>query len=161
MATEYKDSMITKFKNEYREVADVYTQATHHLASHWFTPAEIDAGAPALRASQWVARCRACRLFVYKVEGKVRGFVGLHDDGKIEGPYVHSGPRGLAVAQALLDHVTAVARDHGRDPFVVVADRTARDLFRGSGFVLQGPTLWNLGSLSMPAVELRKAAGRG
>lgn len=153
--------MITKFKNEYREVAAVFTQATHLLASRWFTPAEIDAGAPALHDAQWKARCRNCRLFVYKVDGKVLGFVGLHNDGKLEGPFVQSGARGLAVAQALLDHASAVASDQGREPFVVVADRTARDLFRGSGFVLQGPAHWNLGSLSVPGIELRKASGQG
>lgn len=154
--------MITKFRNEYREVAAVFTQAAHLLASRWFTPAEIDAGAPELSLSQWKARCRDCRLFVYKVDAKVLGFVGLHRDGRLEGPFVQSGFRSPAVAQALLDHATAVAQSDGQEIFTtVVVDRTARDLFRGSGFVLQGPTNWNLGSLTVPAVEFRKAFGQG
>jgi len=147
--------MITPLHTESKDLEALLSNAVTSLVSSWFSPAEIEAGAPLVSWQHVFATQEPTLVFVYKVAGRVVGAVGLDRD-EIRGPFVAAGPRQRAVTQALLDHACETASHFGWASIAVrVTDRLTYAVVRQSGFAPDGQTSWQVGALEIPALQFR------
>ncbi len=113
----------------------LFNGAVRRVASRDYSPAQIAAWAPETpdRAA-WAARLAGRPSLVAEIDGVVAGFSDLEPDGHIDMLFVSADHQGQGVAGALMDHIEAMAREHGLTRLFTESSITARPVFERRGF---------------------------
>jgi len=88
----------------------VFYSAIHQLAAGYYTPAQLDAWAPADRdMAQWRERILGIKPYVAEVDGRIAGYADLQADGYIDHFFVSGEFGRCGVGTALMNHLQAEA----------------------------------------------------
>ena len=115
-------------------LAALFTDTVHTVNAAHYTPAQLDAWAPACGPDleDWEERFQNHITLVAEVEGRLAGFADLDPaQGYLDRLYVSSRFQRQGVASALCDALEQAAA--GR-PIVTYASRTARPFFEQRGY---------------------------
>lgn len=126
---------MTYYNGEWKEVAELFHSAVHKGASELYTPEQCEAWAPTpIPYEIWQYRCEIKRPFLYKVDGKVVGFLEFDPDGHIDCHYVHPDFQRRGIGAALLEHVLSFSRVLAFEKYYVEASLLAVGLYEKYGF---------------------------
>ena len=116
----------------------VFQSSVRGLASRDYTPAQIDAWAPAVIGGddrmRWIARIRANRPWVAEVDRRLAGFADLQPTGYIDQFFVAAEFSGKGIGAALMRHLHATARSQGIVELFSHVSLTAQPFFEHVGF---------------------------
>lgn len=119
-------------------MARLYFDAARRLGARHYSPAQVQAWAPApADPTAVLARANDGRVTLVAVcEGAIAGYIDLEADGHIDHLYVHPEAAGRGVGSRLIDALIARARAAGCRRLHVEASETARPLFERKGFAI-------------------------
>lgn len=117
-------------------LAQLFTETVHTVNTAHYTPAQLDAWAPACGPdlAAWDKSFRAHRALVAELDGRLAGFGDLDPAaGYLDRLYVHKDLQGRGVATALCNALEAACPVR---PVTTHASRTARGFFEKRGYRL-------------------------
>jgi putative acetyltransferase len=135
----------------------VFYSAIHTIAARDYTPAQLDAWAPARPdMDRWTARMRAIRPFVVEEDGRIVGYADLQANGHIDHFYV-SGPKARrGVGRILMDRIHSRAEELKLTRLFSDVSRTARPFFERFGFLVLERKTVVVAGVSLPNVRMTK-----
>lgn len=143
----------------------IFYQSIHELAAEHYTPAQLDAWAPAeFNLQQWAAQRAKARTFVAQVDGVSAGFADLVEKSGqtllgemlIDMLFVRPPYHAQGVASALITQVQEAARTRGAATLVVQASLTARGVFERHGFRVEQENQVPVGSQTLTNFTMKK-----
>ena len=88
----------------------VFHSAVHTTAASDYTPAQLEAWAPARPdVDRWAMRMRTIRPFVVEEDGKILGYADLQTNGHIDHFYVSGTNARRGVGRLLMERIHALA----------------------------------------------------
>ena len=117
----------------------VFHASVHGLAHPFYTPAQLQAWAPADYDSKaWSERMRANRPWVAETaDGAIAGFADLQPDGTIDMFFVAPAFARQGVASALMAHIHAQAAQQGLSQLWADVSLAAEPFFAARGFAVE------------------------
>ena len=117
----------------------VFHASVHGLAHPFYTPAQLQAWAPADYDIQaWSERMRTNRPWVAETaDGAIAGFADLQPDGTIDMFFVAPAFARQGVARALMDRLHAQASQQGLLHLKAYVSLAAEPFFTAQGFVVE------------------------
>ena len=117
----------------------VFHASVHGLAHPFYTPAQLQAWAPAdYDILAWSERMRTNRPWVAETaDGAIAGFADLQPDGTIDMFFVAPAFAGQGVARALMAHLHAQAAQRGITRLNAHVSLTAEPFFAAQGFAVE------------------------
>lgn len=113
----------------------VHYSAIHDVASRDYTPAQIQAWAPAdTDLHAWARRMQDIRPFVATWDGEPVGYADVQADGYIDHFFVAGAHARRGIGQRLMLRIHAQAAELGLTQLASDVSRTAEPLFRWHGF---------------------------
>lgn len=113
----------------------VHFSAIHDVASRDYTPAQIQAWAPANTDAQaWARRMQDIRPFVAIWNGEPVGYADVQADGYIDHFFVAGAHARRGIGQRLMLRIHAQAAKLGLTQLTSDVSRTAEPFFRRHGF---------------------------
>jgi len=118
-----------------REIADLFHQSVHAIASSLYSSEQKEAWAPTpVDYECWAERLKVKKPFIALIENCVVGFIELDADGHIDCTYTHPDFQGRGVASALYKHLLTEARTRNMKRLYVEASLVAKPFFEHRGF---------------------------
>lgn len=143
----------------------VFQSSVRGLAIRDYTPAQIDAWAPAIADDEarlrWIARMQVNRPWVAEVEGRLAGFADLQASGYIDQLFVAADFAGHGVGGRLMRHLHDIARSQGMAELFSHVSLTAQPFFRHFGFVLESEQYPVVRGMALRNAVMRKALTAG
>lgn len=116
----------------------VFQSSVRELASADYTPAQIEAWAPAVYpGTDWEARIARNAPFVAELEGRLAGFADLQDDGYIDQFFVARFAAHRGIGSALMQAIEQRAAALGLNRLHAAVSLTAQPFFRRHGFIVE------------------------
>jgi len=111
----------------------------HHINSHDYTPAQINAWAPKdinkdINIDFWVNRLSQSITYVAEETDQIIGFGNLEPNGHLDCFYCHKDFQRMGVGSQLLATIEATARSLKIQTLFTEASITARPFFEAKGF---------------------------
>lgn len=126
---------MTYYNGEWKEIADLFHNAVHHSTRSLYTQEQCEAWAPTtIPYKLWQYRCETKRPFLYKINGRVVGFIEFDPDGHIDCHYVHSAYQRQGIGGILLEHVLSFTEVLTFEKYYVEASHLAKGLYLKYGF---------------------------
>lgn len=125
------------------EILSLFRRAVHTIARGEYTPAQLEAWAPACPDTQaWAASLAAHFALVAVENGKLAGFADLEEPGYFDRLYVAPEALHQGVARELAVQIEARAKELGTPSITVHASKTALGFFLHRGYrILQEQTV--------------------
>lgn len=130
------DTLIRPFApSDAADLRRVFHSSVHELAAASYSPAELDAWAPAEHdAAAWAARMEQLRPFVAERDGRIVGYADLQPDGYIDHFYVCGSQGRSGVGRALMRAVHQAAAGQGVAVLQADVSLAAEPFFLRHGF---------------------------
>lgn len=117
--------------------AQIFHDAVHGLACHFYTPAQCLAWAPhEINFEAWRHRSAWKRPLVIDIEGDIASFLEFDDDGHIDCAYTDPRYAGRGAMTMLLRYVIDLAKTLRKQRLYVDASWCIRPLFEKHGFIV-------------------------
>ncbi|NLF31237.1 MAG: GNAT family N-acetyltransferase [Planctomycetes bacterium] len=122
------------------QIVRLFYETVHAVCAADYTPAQLDAWAPAVPGQRaWAGRLATRTTFVADDGGTIAGFAELQRDGHIDCFYTHKSYQRLGVGSALLERLERHARAAGLGRLTADVSLTARAFFEHRGFRVVRP----------------------
>jgi putative acetyltransferase len=122
---------------EEQALFEVYHSAIHEVASRDYSPAQLDAWAPAdLDRDLWTARIRGINPFVADIDGVLVGYADVQDSGYIDHFFVSGRHPRQGIGRALMQAIEREAERQSIKTLSSDVSRTAQPFFESFGFVV-------------------------
>lgn len=119
------------------ELRSVFLSSVHEIASKDYTPAQIQAWAPASHdPAIWAKRIQGIRPFVVEVDGKLVAYADVQSTGYIDHFFVSGDCARKGMGTVLMMHIQNTARAKGINILTSDVSRTAQPFFAKFGFVI-------------------------
>ena len=139
----------------------IFQSSVRGLASRDYTPAQIDAWAPATADDEarmrWIARIQANRPWVAEVDGRLAGFADLQPSGYIDQFFVAAEFAGHGVGGALMRQLHEIALSYGMAELFSHVSLSAQPFFRHFGFILESEQYPVVRGVALRNAVMRKA----
>ena len=101
----------TYSEDKAREIADLFHQSVHAIASSLYSSEQKEAWAPTpVDYERWTERRNAKNPLISLIENRVAGFINSDADGHIDCIYTHPDFQGTGVASSLYERLLEEAR---------------------------------------------------
>jgi len=120
-------------------ISTLFCDTVHHINSHDYTPAQINAWAPKdinkdINIDFWVNRLSQSITYVAEETDQIIGFGNLEPNGHLDCFYCHKDFQRMGVGSQLLATIEATARSLKIQTLFTEASITARPFFEAKGF---------------------------
>ncbi len=116
-------------------IATLFYDTAHHINSHDYTPAQINAWAPKdINIDFWVKHLSQSITYVAEENNQIIGFGNLASNGHLDCFYCHKDFQRMGVGSQLLATIEATARSLKIQTLFTEASITARSFFEAKGF---------------------------
>jgi putative acetyltransferase len=138
----------------------VFRSSIHQLAGGFYTPAQLEAWAPAeCDAAQWAEKLRANQPFVAELEGRIAGFADLQASGCIDHFFVAGAFGGRGVGTALMAHIHQSAHARGIAQLTANVSLSAEGFFTRCGFTVEQRQQVDVRGERLRNARMRKVLG--
>lgn len=150
--------LIRRFQiGEGRALFEVYYSAIHLVASRDYTPAQINAWAPAdLDQVIWAKKMRNIKPFVAEVNGKIVGYADVQPSGYIDHFFVSGHHQKQGIGTLLMLTLHDEAANLGLTELTSDVSRTAQPFFEKFGFCIIEQRTPELRGVVVPNALMRK-----
>ncbi len=120
------------------QLAALFYGSVHTVAARDYTPAQLDAWAPAgIDPEKWCAPFLHSKCIVAMTEdARIVGFGNLYADGYLDRLYVHKDCQRRGIGRRIADYLEKTAQSHGLARVYTDASLTARCFFEARGYTL-------------------------
>lgn len=139
----------------------IFHSAVHGLASHDYTPKQIEAWSPSVFTTElqdrWVSRIRAIQPYVVEIEGRVVAYADIQASGYIDHFFVATEFARRGIGSALMLHLHQVAQAQEIVSLSSDVSRTAQPFFHRFGFHVVEQRTPIIRGVEVPNALMRKA----
>ena len=120
------------------ELRQVFMSSVHTLAYRFYSQQQLNAWAPAaFGKEEWEQKIAAMNPFVALVGGRVAGYAGMLESGRIEHLFVRGEFAGTGIGTALMGRLQSVASELAVARLHADVSLSAEGFFMRSGFDVQ------------------------
>jgi len=124
-------------EGEESSLFDIYFTAIHLVASHDYTPEQVQAWAPRdLDVDLWKRKMREIKPFVADLNGELVGYADVQSNGYIDHFFVSGKHPRRGIGSLLMKRILAEAASIGIPLLTSHVSRTAQPFFHTFGFVI-------------------------
>jgi len=140
----------------------VFYSAIHQLAAGYYTPAQLDAWAPADRdMAQWRERILGIKPYVAEIDGQIAGYADLQANGYIDHFFVSGGFGRRGVGTALMNHLLAEAAARQIPELTSDVSLAAEAFFQSFGFEVETRQAVAVRGVVLHNAKMRKRLSAG
>lgn len=137
---------------------EIYYSAIHLIASHDYSPEQVEAWAPRdLDPDLWRSRIREINPFVAELNGDPIGYADVQSTGYIDHFFVSGRHARMGVGSMLMRHVLSEASQRGLTELTSDVSRTAQPFFKRFGFEVVEQRVNELRGVIIPNALMRRA----
>lgn len=149
---------IVSYKSDFaKEIADLFHDSVHFIASEDYTEEELNEWAPTpINYEYWKKRLDLKKPFVAINDGKIVGFAELELNGHIDCFYIHKDFKRLGIGKELMNVIEKDAKLNGCLKLFSEVSITAKPFFSSLGFKSIKPNLVKKGKITLKNYLMEK-----
>ncbi|MBI2517897.1 MAG: GNAT family N-acetyltransferase [Opitutae bacterium] len=139
-------------------LAQLFRETIHTVNRRDYTPAQVEAWAPAqIDLARWQAKLASEEVVVAEVGGELAGFCSWTADGYLNFIFVHHAQQRKGIAAALYTAAEQALRAQGLARIHTQASVTAQPFFARQGFTVVKHQLVHVRGVDLPNAVMEKS----